>query len=41
MMMKDGEGNAGPILSGRVKSGKLKVVGACYDLDTGRGGMVE
>jgi len=32
---------AGPILSGLVKSGKLKVVGACYDLDTGRVGMVE
>jgi carbonic anhydrase len=32
---------AGPILSGLVKSGKLRVVGGCYDLDTGRVGMVE
>lgn len=32
--------NAGPILSGLVKSGKLRVVGACYDLDTGRVDMV-
>jgi carbonic anhydrase len=27
---------AGPILSGLVKSGKLRVVGGCYDLETGR-----
>ena len=32
---------AGPILSGLVKSGKLRVVGGCYDLDTGKVGMVE
>lgn len=32
---------AGPILSGLVKSGKLRVVGGCYDLETGRVGMVE
>ena len=28
--------NAGPILSGMVKSGKLKVVGGVYDLDAGK-----
>jgi carbonic anhydrase len=33
--------NATPILSGLVKSGKLQVVGGCYDLDTGRVGMLE
>ncbi|MGO9246805.1 MAG: hypothetical protein ACLPT4_03445 [Verrucomicrobiia bacterium] len=33
--------SAGPILSGLVKAGKLRVVGGCYDLDTGRVGMVE
>jgi carbonic anhydrase len=32
---------AGPILSGLVKAGKLRVVGGCYDLDTGKVGMVE
>ncbi len=32
---------AAPILSGLVKAGKLRVVGGCYDLDTGRVGMVE
>jgi carbonic anhydrase len=32
---------SGPILSGLVKSGKLRVVGGCYDLDTGKVGMVE
>ncbi|MGD0059985.1 MAG: carbonic anhydrase [Verrucomicrobiia bacterium] len=30
-----------PILSGLVKSGKLRVVGGCYDLDTGRVAMLE
>lgn len=33
--------NSNPIILGLVKLGKLKVVGACYDLDTGRVGMVE
>ncbi len=33
--------NAAPILSGLVKSGKLRVVGACYDLDTGRVALLE
>jgi carbonic anhydrase len=33
--------NATPILSGLVKSGKLKVVGECYDLDTGKVTPVE
>jgi carbonic anhydrase len=33
--------NAGPILSALVKSGKLRVVGGCYDLETGKVGMVE
>jgi carbonic anhydrase len=32
---------AGPILLGLVKAGKLRVVGGCYDLDTGRVGTVE
>jgi carbonic anhydrase len=32
---------AGPILSGMVNSGKLRVVGGCYDLDTGRVKMLE
>jgi len=32
---------AGPILSGLVKSGKLRVVGGCYDLDRGRVIMLE
>ena len=33
--------NTAPILSGLVKSGKLRVVGACYDLDTGRVALLE
>jgi len=33
--------NSAPILSGLVKSGKLRVVGACYDLDTGRVASLE
>lgn len=32
---------AGPVLADRVKAGKLKVVGARYDLDTGRVEIVE
>jgi hypothetical protein len=28
-------------MTGLVKSGKLRVVGGCYDLDTGKVGMVE
>ena len=32
---------AGPVLADRVKSGKLKVVGARYDLDTGRVEVIE
>jgi carbonic anhydrase len=28
--------SAAPILPGRIKAGKLKIIGACYDLDTGR-----
>jgi carbonic anhydrase len=33
--------NATPILSALVKSGKLRVVGACYDLDTARVDLLE
>jgi len=33
--------NSNPIILGLVKLGRVKVVGACYDLDTGRVGMVE
>ena len=33
--------SAGPILSGLVKAGKIRVVGACYDLDTGKVGWLE
>ena len=32
---------AGPVLAERVKAGKLKVVGARYDLDTGRVEVIE
>jgi carbonic anhydrase len=32
---------AGPVLSGLVKSGKLRVVGGCYDLETGRVQMLQ
>ena len=32
---------AGPVLSGLVKAGKLRVVGGCYDLDTGRVQVLE
>ncbi|HTS16436.1 MAG TPA: carbonic anhydrase [Verrucomicrobiae bacterium] len=32
---------AGPILAALVKSGKLRVVGGCYDLETGRVWIVE
>jgi len=33
--------NAGPLLAERAKSGQLKVVGARYDLDTGRAEVIE
>jgi carbonic anhydrase len=33
--------NSNPVLLGLVKSGKLRVVGACYDLDTGKVAVME